>query len=694
MNSILNYFSKTPKTDKDSVKTPKSSRDDVKTPKSSRDDVKTPKSSREGVKTPKSSREGVKTPKSNRHNVKTGSDRENTPRGAGKRRIEGASNPKAPKRPRRVVLHDSDLDDEEDAPEDVDDSGEEYKPEGVVESSSDEEDEEMLEDEATTSDEESPQEKAPVVSGGAGPVGGGTVWEHDKLDFLKPANRKDASGRGPDHPDFDPRTLQVPDAFLKNVSPAQAQWWKIKSRMFDTVLFFKVGKFYELYHMDAVIGVEELNLLYMKVRTSASDEMSTEKISRDYFLLMRGFIGFILSQWGDGPFRFPRDFIRSFLIDAPSEGIQGQTFTLTVRTQIHGLTSLHRFSSLLQVARIEQTETPEMMAERCQRMTRPTKFDRVVNREVCRITTPGTRTCGVIEGEVDTEHKFLLALVEQVESGPGSVRELGVSFVDTTVGLIRLGQFSDDRHLSRLRTLLAHYEAAQVVYPRGSLSPQLASVLSSSLGGCLREPLNPRKECPIAEETLKWLAEKKFFTQDENPAEEADKENAPPLPWPPELLEHTSKDVGPSPRPRPGCELALSALGMLGKYLDKCGIGHSILSLKQVSTYRPSDLLVERAPRKGATKTPPHMESGVNLILDDIALRNLEILVNESTGSVEGTLLQQMDRCKTQFGKRSWMTSPFETWKSSSMNRQAPSKEPSFSRWTDARRSSGNGEFG
>ncbi|CAG0905353.1 unnamed protein product, partial [Cyprideis torosa] len=346
MNSILNYFSKTPKTDKDSVKTPKSSRDDVKTPKSSRDDVKTPKSSREGVKTPKS----------NRHNVKTGSDRENTPRGAGKRRIEGGSNPKAPKRPRRVVLHDSDLDDEEDAPEDVDDSGDEYKPEGVVESSSDEEDEEMSEEEATTSDEESPQEKtkkasrkappvtakrnlgaattakkplaspstastrvrlsafssddtkkasrkappvtakrnlgaattakkplaspstastrvrlsafssddAPVVSGGAGPVGGGTVWEHDKLDFLKPPNRKDASGRGPDHPDFDPRTLQVPDAFLKNVSPAQAQWWKIKSRMFDTVLFFKVGKFYELYHMDAVVGVEELNLLYMK----------------------------------------------------------------------------------------------------------------------------------------------------------------------------------------------------------------------------------------------------------------------------------------------------------------------------------------------------------------------------------------------------------------------------------------------
>ena len=31
-----------------------------------------------------------------------------------------------------------------------------------------------------------------------------------------------------------------------------------------TILFFKMGKFYELYNMDADIGVSELNLVYMK----------------------------------------------------------------------------------------------------------------------------------------------------------------------------------------------------------------------------------------------------------------------------------------------------------------------------------------------------------------------------------------------------------------------------------------------
>lgn len=42
------------------------------------------------------------------------------------------------------------------------------------------------------------------------------------------------------------------------------QWWNIKCNHADTILFFKVGKFYELYHMDAVVAVQELGLVYMK----------------------------------------------------------------------------------------------------------------------------------------------------------------------------------------------------------------------------------------------------------------------------------------------------------------------------------------------------------------------------------------------------------------------------------------------
>ena len=39
--------------------------------------------------------------------------------------------------------------------------------------------------------------------------------------------------------------------------------WELKSRNFDTMLFFKMGKFYEFFHMDAVTAASECGLRYM-----------------------------------------------------------------------------------------------------------------------------------------------------------------------------------------------------------------------------------------------------------------------------------------------------------------------------------------------------------------------------------------------------------------------------------------------
>jgi DNA mismatch repair protein MSH6 len=65
--------------------------------------------------------------------------------------------------------------------------------------------------------------------------------------------------------DYDPSTLYVPDDFLRSESPAMQQWWKIKMQHFDTILFFKVGKFYECYHQDAIDVSRELSIVLMKV---------------------------------------------------------------------------------------------------------------------------------------------------------------------------------------------------------------------------------------------------------------------------------------------------------------------------------------------------------------------------------------------------------------------------------------------
>lgn len=41
--------------------------------------------------------------------------------------------------------------------------------------------------------------------------------------------------------------------------------WKFKAQHYDSVMLFKMGKFYEMFEMDAHIGAEVLGLMYMKV---------------------------------------------------------------------------------------------------------------------------------------------------------------------------------------------------------------------------------------------------------------------------------------------------------------------------------------------------------------------------------------------------------------------------------------------
>jgi DNA mismatch repair protein MSH6 len=44
-------------------------------------------------------------------------------------------------------------------------------------------------------------------------------WPHLKLDFLKPNKIRDAKRRTPSDPDYDPKTLFVPEEFKRNLTP-------------------------------------------------------------------------------------------------------------------------------------------------------------------------------------------------------------------------------------------------------------------------------------------------------------------------------------------------------------------------------------------------------------------------------------------------------------------------------------------
>ncbi|KAJ6723351.1 DNA MISMATCH REPAIR PROTEIN MUTS FAMILY MEMBER, partial [Salix koriyanagi] len=156
--------------------------------------------------------------------------------------------------------------------------------------------------------------------------------EAEKFPFLG-GERRDAKRKCPGDVDYDPRTLYLPAEFVKSLTGGQRQWWEFKSKHMDKVLFFKMGKFYELFEMDAHVGAKELDLQYMK---------------------------------GEQPHcGFPE---KNFLMNAEKLARKGY-----------------------RVLVVEQTETPEQLELR--RKEKGSK-DKVVKREICAVITKGTLTEG------------------------------------------------------------------------------------------------------------------------------------------------------------------------------------------------------------------------------------------------------------------------------------------------------------
>ena len=85
---------------------------------------------------------------------------------------------------------------------------------------------------------------------------------HDHTDWMQ--HPHDRYGHEPNNPEYDPTSLSIPSGYLKTCSNGIKQWWAVKQNNYDCVLLMKVGKFYETYHHDADIMVKELDLVYMK----------------------------------------------------------------------------------------------------------------------------------------------------------------------------------------------------------------------------------------------------------------------------------------------------------------------------------------------------------------------------------------------------------------------------------------------
>jgi DNA mismatch repair protein MSH6 len=249
--------------------------------------------------------------------------------------------------------------------------------------------------------------------------------------FLMMANRRDGHGHRPDHPHYDAATLALPKLFpnyvlgngeKKKLSEGQAQWWQFKAKHMDAVVLFKMGKFYELFEMDAHVGVDHLGLQYMS---------------------------------GDQPHA-----------GFPEKGYAANAERLVRRG--------------FRVVVVEQTETPEMLAER-KRKDKSVK-DKVVRREAVAVLTRGTLTdTDMLAAQPDAS--MLLAVWEEPTDSTAAEaipeeRLVGLCALDAATGVFRLGQFMDDGLRSKLRAVLAQLRPVELVVPT---APRLSAATTRAL---------------------------------------------------------------------------------------------------------------------------------------------------------------------------------------------------------------------
>jgi len=238
----------------------------------------------------------------------------------------------------------------------------------------------------------------------------------------------------------DPRTLEVPEAALRKMSPSQQQFWECKRAYADTVLFFKVGKFYELYEDDAEVGAREL--------------------------------GWRMTVSGVGNCR---------QVGCPESGIEEACRRLV--------------DAGYSVGRMEQVETAaEAKAARGPRAC--------IRRRLLKVESPGTRTAPLERG-LGPAAVHLLALVEAPGAGgAGGVAQatevsFGFAFVDAAAGLCHLGRCDDGSSRSGLGALLAQVAPAEVLVPRGGLGAATSRLLRHPPFPMRVTQLDPEREfCP------------------------------------------------------------------------------------------------------------------------------------------------------------------------------------------------------
>ena len=437
--------------------------------------------------------------------------------------------------------------------------------------------------------------------------------------WLHVSRRRDARGRKVTEHGYDPSTLALPDSFPKcvdsygkafTVSPGQAQWWRFKAQHFDSVIMFKMGKFYELFEMDAHVGAQDLGLAYMK---------------------------------GEQPHcGFPE---KNYAANAERLARAG-----------------HR------VVVVEQVETPAQLAARRAAGAK----DYVVAREKVGVLTRGTLVDAAMT-EASPDAAYVVALVEiPIDEDGGEAGEagdaraggpwIGACAADCAAGRFLVGAWRDDAALTGARATLAALRPVEIVAPPGGIGAACAAAVRDiAPDASVRRRRGDAsdgsvEELDTAAGALELFRVGGYFAKTNDARFQVEHTSSPRPLTPSEKKRHTNLGMPPvlaafAADPRAAArDAALGAFGAMTRYLRDAMLDEDLVPLGRV----------EQLPGPEDAARWAH---GGFVHLDAAALAGLEIL-EDSGGGVAGSLLHLLDRCASAGGRRllrRWVTRPLRS---------------------------------
>ncbi|KAG9258396.1 DNA mismatch repair protein msh6 [Emericellopsis atlantica] len=233
------------------------------------------------------------------------------------------------------------------------------------------------------------------------------------------AKIQDKERRSPGDPDYDPRTVYIPPLAWGKFSPFEKQYWEIKQNLWDTIVFFKKGKFYELYENDATIGHQEF------------DFKMTDRVN----MRMAGVPESSLDHW-----------VNQFI------------------------------AKQYKVARVDQMETNlgKEMRERQDKSGK--KADKVITRELACVLTGGT----LVDGSMlqDDMAAYCVAIKESLVD---DLPAFGIAFTDTATGRFHLSGFVDDVDRTKFETLIAQTGPKELLLEKSKVSTKTMRILKNNV---------------------------------------------------------------------------------------------------------------------------------------------------------------------------------------------------------------------